>query len=154
MSVLLCLHHTRDLFPARCDSRDESEQPGLAPSCRVLRPAELCPRHQVLMQGGKHLKAAGPFFFFFPANWLFFTLLAHAQSQPWSCVWCKRRCAAKTTREVTDTRLLYRHGQSRQLASSFSKKKKKTSSEITQKAAPSSRETSCGREHRRVKIRP
>lgn len=65
MSVLLCLHHTRDLFPARCDSRDESEQPGLAPSCRVLRPAELCPRHQVLMQGGKHLKAAGPFFFFF-----------------------------------------------------------------------------------------
>lgn len=71
MSVLLCLHHAWDLFPALCESRDESEQLGLAPSCWVLRPAELCPQHQVLMQGGKYSPESSrslqqvPFFFFF-----------------------------------------------------------------------------------------
>lgn len=94
-----------------------------------------------LMQN-THLRATDPFL---SANWPFSTILAHAGSQPWRSAWskwCKRRgCAVKITSKCkTDARLI------------FTKTDKADSSlatvslflrgvEITQEAAPISRET-------------
>lgn len=101
-----------------------------------------------------YLRATDPF----PsANWPFSTVLAHAQSKSWRSPWskgCKRRgCAVEITSECkTDARLIYtetdKTDSSLATGSVFLR-----GIEITQEAAPTSRETSPAGKDWRRKIR-